>query len=77
MSCFFSDSQCTYHSTASSSAGGLRWVLSMLQHLAHSTNRPIAADEKKKRLRYILVVITPVGTISGKPLKLLPPDVIF
>jgi len=34
-------------------------------------------DEKKKSLLYILVVISLVGTISGKSLKLLPPDVIF
>jgi len=50
----------------------------MLEHQAHSRNRPAATDEKKKRLvSYILVVISRVGTISGKSLKLLPPDVMF
>ena len=38
----------------------------MLQHWAHSRNRPTATDEKKKSLLYILVVISLVGTISGK-----------
>jgi len=39
--------------------------------------RPTATDEKKKSLLSILVVISLVGTISGKILKLLPPDVTF
>ena len=33
--------------------------------------------ENEKSLLYILVVISMVGTISGKSFKLLPPDVIF
>ena len=33
--------------------------------------------ENDKRFRYILVVISLVGTISGKSLKPLPLDVIF
>ena len=55
----------------------LTWVLLMLQHWAHSRNRPTATDEEKKKVFSILVVISLVGTISGKSLKLLPPDVIF
>jgi len=39
--------------------------------------RPTATDEKTRKMFSILVVISPVGTISGKSLKLLPPDVIF
>jgi len=39
--------------------------------------RPAATDEKTRKMFSILVVISPVGTISGKSLKLLPPDVIF
>jgi len=34
-------------------------------------------NEKSRGLVSALVVISPVGTISGKSLKLLPPDVIF
>jgi len=49
----------------------------MLQHWAHSRNRPTATDEKTRKTFSISVVISPVGTISGKSLKLLPPDVIF
>jgi len=45
----------------------------MLQHWAHSRNRPTAADEKTTRVFCILFVISLVGTISGKSLKLLPP----
>jgi len=45
--------------------------------LAHARNRSTATDEKKKSLLHFFVVISPVGTISGKPLKLLPQDVIF
>jgi len=38
----------------------------MLEHQAHSRNRPAATDEKKKRLvSYILVVISRVGTIGA------------
>ena len=36
-----------------------------------------AADEKTGKVFSILVVISLVCTISGKSLKLLPPDVIF
>jgi len=43
--------------------------------LGPSRNRLTATDEKKKSS--ILDVIFLVGTISGKSLKLLPPDVIF
>ena len=43
---------------------------------AHSRNRPTATDEKNKNIS-ILVVISVVGTISGKSLNLLPPVVIF
>ena len=43
---------------------------------AHPRNRPAATDEKK-RVFSILVVISLVGTISGKSSNLLPPDVIF
>ena len=53
---------------------GLRWVLLMLQHLAHSINRPTATDEKKKNVP-IFVVISLVSPISGKTLKLLLTDV--
>ena len=42
---------------------------------AHSGNRPTATDEKKSSL--FLVVISLAGTISGKWLKLSPPDVLF
>jgi len=42
----------------------------------HARNRSTATDEKKKSLLHFFVVISPVGTISGKSLKLLPPDVI-
>jgi len=49
----------------------------MLQHYAHSRNRPTATDEKKRKIFSILVAISLFGTILGKSLKLLPPDVIF
>jgi len=47
-------------------------MLQMLQY--YSRNRPTAIDEKKN---FILVVISLVGSISEKSLKLLPPDVTF
>ena len=34
------------------SSAGLSWVRLMLQHQAHSRNRPTATDEKKKSLLY-------------------------
>jgi len=44
----------------------------------NSRNRPTTTDEKKrKKIISLLAVISPVGTISGKSLKLLPPDVTF
>ena len=49
----------------------------MLQHYAHSRNRPTATDEKTRKVFCILVVVSLFGTISGKSLKLLPPDAIF
>ena len=42
------------------------------QFKANSRNRPTATDEKKKSLVVISLV---VGTVSGKSLKLLPPDI--
>jgi len=54
--------------------------LPVLQHWArvHETGACTAADEKARNVFSILVVvISPVGTISEKPLKLLPPDLIF
>ena len=40
--------------------------------------RPTATDEKTRKVFCILVVISLVfGIISGKSLKLLPPDVVF
>jgi len=62
------------HFTASA---GLRRVLLMLQHQAHSRNSPTATDKKSRKVFSILVVISLVGTISGKSLKLSPPNVIF
>jgi len=41
----------------------------------HRRNRPTATDEKK--VFSVLLVISLVGTISRKSLKLLRPDVIF
>ena len=41
----------------------------MLQHSAHSRNRPMVTDEK--RVLSVLIVISLVGTVSGKSLKLL------
>jgi len=32
--------------------------------------RPTATDEKTRKVFSVFVVISPVGTISGKPLKL-------
>ena len=54
-------------------------ALPMLQHWAgvHETDPCTAADEIATKVFSILVVISPVGTISEKPLKLLPPDLIF
>jgi len=49
----------------------------MLQHQAHSRNRPTATDDNTRKVFSILVVISLVGTKSGKSLKLLSPDVIF
>jgi len=42
-------------------------------------NKPTVADDRdeKRKVFSILVVISVVSTISGKSLKLLPPDVIF
>jgi len=37
----------------------------------------MAKDEETRKVFSILVVISLVGTISGKSIKLLPPDVIF
>ena len=55
-----------------------RWVLLMLQPCTHSRHRPTSAtDEKTRKVLSILVVISVVGTISGKSLNLLPPDVVF
>jgi len=48
----------------------------MLQRCAHPRNRPTATDEKTRKVFPILVVISLVGTVSGKSLKMLPPDVI-
>ena len=57
-------------------SAGLRWVLLMLQRLAHSRNRPTATDEKKKSLLHFDCDFSEslVGTVLGKSLKLLPPD---
>jgi len=52
-------------------SAGLSRVLLMLKHQAHSTNRPTAMDEKKNVFS-ILVAISLVGIICGKPSKLLP-----
>jgi len=38
----------------------------MLQHLAHSRNRPAATDEKTRKVFSILVVISLTGAISEK-----------
>ena len=40
-------------------------------------SRPTATDEKTRKVFSVLFAISLVGTISGKSLKLLPPDVIF
>ena len=40
-------------------------------------NRPTAADEETTKVCSVSVAISLVGRISGKSLKLLPPDVIF
>ena len=53
------------------------WVLLMLQRWTQSRNRPTATDEKTRKVFSVSVVISLVGTISGKSLKLLPPDVII
>jgi len=57
----------------------LKWVLLMLQHWVHSRNRPTAAYENTRKVYsiYILAVNSLFGTISGKSLKLLPPDAYF
>jgi len=52
-------------------SAGLRRVLLMMLRNVHSENRPTATGEKKNYLLYM------VDAISGKSLKLLPPDVIF
>jgi len=52
-------------------SAGLRRVLLMMPRKVHSENRPTATGEKQKSPLYM------VDTISGKSLKLLPPDVIF
>jgi len=58
---------------------GLTTVLLTLQHLgpfkkqAHGHGQ----EDEKSLFFSILVVISLVGTVSGKSLKLLPPDVIF
>ena len=50
----------------------------MLQLQVHSRNsRPTATDERTRKVFSVLFAISLVGTISGKSLKLLPPDVIF
>ena len=49
----------------------------MLQPWAHSRNRPTATNDKNKSFLCIFVVISMVGTLSGKSLKLLPSDVIL
>ena len=56
---------------------GLRWVLLVVQHWAHSRNRPTATDEKTRKVFSIFVAISLVDTVSGKSLKLLPPDITF
>jgi len=56
---------------------GLTWVLLVLQHYCHSRNRSTATDEKTRKVFSVLVESFLVGTISGKSLKLLPPDLIF
>jgi len=38
-------------------SAGLRWVQLMLQHWAHSRNRPTATDEKTRKVFSVLVVI--------------------
>ena len=53
------------------------WVLLVLQRWTRSRNRPTATDEKTRKVFSVSVVISLVGTISGKSLKLLPPDVII
>jgi len=45
---------------------GLRRVLLMLRHCAHSRNRPTDTDEKTRKVFSILVAISLVDTISGK-----------
>ena len=42
----------------------------MLQHLAHSRNRPTATDEKTRNVFSVLVVISLIGTISEKMIKI-------
>jgi len=37
--------------------------------LQHSRNRPVATDEKTRKVFSVLVVISPVGTISRKNIK--------
>ena len=49
----------------------------MLLHCAHSRKRSTATDEKARKAFSIVVVISLFGTVSGKSLKQLPPDVIF
>ena len=44
---------------------------------AHSRNRPTATDEKTRKVFSVLIVISLVGTIAGKSLKLLSPYVII
>jgi len=52
-------------------------VLLILQHQAHSRYRPTATDEKTRKVFSVLDVISLVGAISGKSLKLFLLDVIF
>ena len=42
----------------------------MLQHYAHSRNRPTATDEKTRKVFSVSVLISLVGTISGKNFKI-------
>jgi len=60
-------------------SAGLRLVLLMLQHYAHSGNTlgPRPRARKREKFFSVLVVISVVGTFSGKLLQLLPLDIIF
>ena len=54
-------------------------VLFVLQHCASSRYRPTATGEKMRKIFSIFDAISLAGrpTVSGKSLKLLPPDVTF